>query len=273
MQPLYGVGSPEPPPVTAALTGLAPCARGRSTVRAIEDHQTKQRARSSPCSGSSLLAAGTHNTSRTKDTLRATGYATIQPEGLSTPLLPGGPQRLLDAALRDPQPPGYLSALEALSGHSHGFCAPLGGPGLVLRAGHGSGLPATLFVTLAVPPAALVVRDDRLEAALLLGRDLQPLDDRLVLELVAGAHREAVPLDPLSGLVLAGGAEDGVHLGVGVSGRPPSDLFREGVQLPAENLGRGDPAHRRPGQEQPPVAEVRHRLPEPPELPEGLQVA
>ena len=27
-QPLYGVGSPRPPPATAALTGLAPCARG-----------------------------------------------------------------------------------------------------------------------------------------------------------------------------------------------------------------------------------------------------
>jgi hypothetical protein len=49
---LCGVGFPRSPPTTAALTSLAPCARGRSTVQDIEDHHTNQRARSSPCSGS-----------------------------------------------------------------------------------------------------------------------------------------------------------------------------------------------------------------------------
>jgi len=49
---LCGVGLPRSPPTTAALTSLAPCARGRSTVQDIEDHHTNQRARSSLCSGS-----------------------------------------------------------------------------------------------------------------------------------------------------------------------------------------------------------------------------
>src|SRR5215210_1822296 len=49
---------PDPPPTTAALKGLAPCARGRSTVKAIKDHRANQRARSSPCSGSEKVASG-----------------------------------------------------------------------------------------------------------------------------------------------------------------------------------------------------------------------
>ncbi len=95
----------------------------------------------------------------------------------------------------------------------------------------------------------------------------------LVAELAAGGELHAVPLDPLHFLVLAGGAEDGVHLGVGAPLRPTANLLGQVVQLAPEDLGRADPTHRRAGEEQPPVAEVRHRLPEPPELPERLQIA
>src|SRR5215217_8330151 len=90
--------------------------------------------------------------------------------------------------MRDPEGLTYSTQAQALSGHSAGLSAALGDPGQVLMSArlYLTGFAFVLPLFFSVPPATLVIGDDGSDLPLLLGGNLQQLDDDLILEAVAG---------------------------------------------------------------------------------------